>query len=633
MDSINIKLVNLKQQYKNNIRTFYPISYKYSQIDESNENIIESVVHNELSSFYEINDFDKKYESDQSVDKFKEIKDEYVNPTKSISNQVLSGFQDCLIKITSKKKVIIQFKLNGKFIKNLRITNKNYTYTIDIVPYKGILVNCEIDKDSIFEIEFSIIDLCSRVNIWDFETFRVNNYIKIEWDKMYIINLEKRPTRKIDMIKKLENENIKNYEIIKAIDGKNPLTMNEFMQLKKENATNIPTEGHYGCLLSHLDIIKKARYNKLKYVLILEDDVIFENNFLNKLENILVPEFDLLYIGGLIMQEKVFFNEWAFHKSIMGAYAYILPNHMYDVVIEELETMNQCIDICFIQKIQSKYTAILLNDLIKTNIDTSDTSAKNNNMKIMLNNTTNNNIKREFSKYIFNKINYVDHIVWINMDRSVDRRELMNELFQNITIPSTRITAIDGKNDDITKYTLNFKKKLSTYEIACTLSHIKAISYLSELPGKYFLVCEDDISFENLKFFNYNIEHIVTEFKKQKEDNFDILLLQKIYKKKITKNFVDWNRKIYGSACYIISAEGIDKITKFAQYDRYSDSFIINKRLRVADTYIFKYVDTYVYKYNFITTVDNYSEIHNEHLEMHKECNKVQLNVILENIN
>ena len=53
------------------------------------------------------------------------------------------------------------------------------------------------------------------------------------------------------------------------------------------------------------------------------------------------------------------------------------------------------------------------------------------------------------------KINFVDHICWINMDKSIQRKIHMEDILKNINIPNTRIQAIDGKNEDVKKYIKN----------------------------------------------------------------------------------------------------------------------------------------------------------------------------------
>ena len=233
----------------------------------------------------------------------------------------------------------------------------------------------------------------------------------------------------------------------------------------------------------------------------------------------------------------------------------------------------------------------------------------------------------------YNKINFIDHIVWINLKRSDNRCKYMEKLLELIKIPNTRIPAVDGAevtlHDKIPSLTLSH---LSVYELATVFSHIRAISYLSTLPGNYFMVCEDDISLKNLFLFKEDLKEIITN-----SPVFDILQIQKItYFKPIQDIYSKWDDIYYdtgmipGAAAYIISKEGIKNfMTNVARIED-SKFIIINKNIKVADIYVFLYVNTYLYKYNFINTLDKDSEIHKEHLTAHRNSSRYELSRILE---
>ena len=249
-------------------------------------------------------------------------------------------------------------------------------------------------------------------------------------------------------------------------------------------------------------------------------------------------------------------------------------------------------------------------------------------------------IKININKDI-NKINFIDYILWINLDRSVDRFNYMNNLLSNLDIKSKRIEAIDGNNLDI-KSIKNFKvnRILINYEIACTLSHIKAINQCNSLAGNYFMICEDDISFDNLQFFNESIKNIILNCP---DKNFDVLLLYKTYKYELKDLYSKWsdyyddsnyhNNKtvehIAGAVSYIISKNAINKFTNIAKYTENNTFEFINDFIfEVSDIFIFKNLNTYVYKYNYITTLINSSNIHNEHVDYQFECNKKEFELI-----
>jgi GR25 family glycosyltransferase involved in LPS biosynthesis len=224
---------------------------------------------------------------------------------------------------------------------------------------------------------------------------------------------------------------------------------------------------------------------------------------------------------------------------------------------------------------------------------------------------------REYSNNINDnindKINFIDSIIWINLIKSEDRKNYMNNILNNINIPNIRLNAVNGENLSFYKLiNLEYEsKELSKYEIACTLSHIKAIYKLKNIEGTYFMVCEDDISFNNLKYFKKNLKDIILG-----SPEFDILLLNKICDEEINNIYIRWDKSkkdIYSTASYIISKKCVEKICNFVDYNN-MNTFIFHKKINVADIFIYKYVNTYVYKYNFIdihmydSTINNSSE-------------------------
>ena len=77
-------------------------------------------------------------------------------------------------------------------------------------------------------------------------------------------------------------------------------------------------------------------------------------------------------------KKKVFPNRWAFFNSnrIMGAYGYIVKSSIYDIIIEQLEKLEEYVDIFYIKIIQPNFKTIIIDDIIKTDLTSSDTSSK-----------------------------------------------------------------------------------------------------------------------------------------------------------------------------------------------------------------------------------------------------------------
>jgi GR25 family glycosyltransferase involved in LPS biosynthesis len=235
------------------------------------------------------------------------------------------------------------------------------------------------------------------------------------------------------------------------------------------------------------------------------------------------------------------------------------------------------------------------------------------------------------------KINGISKILWINLEDSFDRAKYMNELLENINIPNIRINAIDGrKNNNLVDIIKGIKRKdsLNNKEIACTLSHIKAISSLKNEKGDYFMICEDDIALNNIKHFpnHIDLKYIIDNAPK----NFDILMIYKTSYDTINEIYADWNEynnngtTIYGAVCYIISNRGVNNfINNVSYYDDENKQFIINNNLEfhTSDVFLYKNLKTYVYKYNFITSIDQESTL-DSNLTFYRQSVNFQLDVI-----
>jgi glycosyl transferase family 25 len=92
--------------------------------------------------------------------------------------------------------------------------------------------------------------------------------------------------------------------------------------------------GAVGASQSHLEILKLAKQNNWNNVLILEDDVKwtnFDSNY-NQLENLMKDEWDVCMLGGAYVE-----REGLRVKIAYSGYSYIVRNHYYDKLIQNIE--------------------------------------------------------------------------------------------------------------------------------------------------------------------------------------------------------------------------------------------------------------------------------------------------------
>ena len=143
------------------------------------------------------------------------------------------------------------------------------------------------------------------------------NYI----DKVVYINLNKRPDRR---------------EHIEHVLAKYDITAIRFEAIEHQN-------GLYGCGLSHLEVLKMARDNQWRNVLILEDDIMFNVSSLSFESNISKlftegPEFDVCMLDVNLQKSVPSEKEWL--TRVLYAHcagAYIVKSHYYQTLIDLYE--------------------------------------------------------------------------------------------------------------------------------------------------------------------------------------------------------------------------------------------------------------------------------------------------------
>ena len=117
-------------------------------------------------------------------------------------------------------------------------------------------------------------------------------------DKIIIINLDKDVERMSNCINQLKKYNITNYERYSAIYG-SKLSKDEINSFTTNIGKLIASYSIIGCGISHINIWKKIVKNGIKKTLILEDDFILKDDFLNKFNTVInkSPNFyDIIFL-------------------------------------------------------------------------------------------------------------------------------------------------------------------------------------------------------------------------------------------------------------------------------------------------------------------------------------------------
>lgn len=200
----------------------------------------------------------------------------------------------------------------------------------------------------------------------------LNDYFK----KIYCVNLKRRPERWESAKKEFLNNNL-SVERYEAIDGKYTAPINGLKP------------GEVGCLLSHLNILKKCQEENIDKVLITEDDVQFCDNLNSKFfeyENEL-PEWDILYFGA----NHALCNPYEHSPPIKvtnhvyrilhaySTHAYAVNKSCYQYLIDHISDMTNPLDVMY-SRIQRELRVYLFrphlawqsngySDIMETNVD------------------------------------------------------------------------------------------------------------------------------------------------------------------------------------------------------------------------------------------------------------------------
>jgi GR25 family glycosyltransferase involved in LPS biosynthesis len=180
--------------------------------------------------------------------------------------------------------------------------------------------------------------------------------INVYFDKVYCINLTKRLDRLTSATQEFQKNNII-FERYPAIDG-NQLQPNNYMKL-----------GEFGCLLSHVSVLRNAKENEYEKILITEDDIEFSENFTDRFfEYIkdLPDDWDMFYLGANHALCNKYETNPPIHISnniykvnhAYAAHAYAVNMKCYNLVYKNLIEFKHPVDVVY-SKIQSKLNVYL----------------------------------------------------------------------------------------------------------------------------------------------------------------------------------------------------------------------------------------------------------------------------------
>jgi hypothetical protein len=230
---------------------------------------------------------------------------------------------------------------------------------------------------------------------------------------------------------------------------------------------------------------------------------------------------------------------------------------------------------------------------------------------------------------ILNTIDFldgIDVIYYINLDRSKDRQNTIQEMFKDNVFygkPIQRIEAIDGKNQNEAVYDklIITTKRNTKLEYACLLSHLTTIRTFAESTlYENALILEDDMTIELKKFWRKSLRTVI----ENAPTDWEIIQLCYITGGQLRTEYTlnNYNKNRYGGiasmGAYIINKTAAKKLMA-EMYDPVSNKYKLRDyHTHEADHYLYKVLRTYTYKYPyFIYPTHNTSTLHPEDLNSH----------------
>lgn len=206
-----------------------------------------------------------------------------------------------------------------------------------------------------------------------------------------------------------------------------------------------------------------------------------------------------------------------------------------------------------------------------------------------------------------NKLNNFGPIYVINLKRRQDRRDALLKSFEDFNIKDYHfIDAVDAEKEDLYQYVHQDKlSKTKDVELACTLSHFKAIRFwLENNNSEYALIMEDDLSFETVQYWDFCWE----DFIKSIDFKYNIIQLQIGAMKKID---TDLHTREYWDQCTGLYLIHRDHAKNFIRAHLVGNRYNLPE-FAVADYFLYDNPDTYAVPLFIVNELSYQSDINPE---------------------
>jgi len=210
------------------------------------------------------------------------------------------------------------------------------------------------------------------------------------------------------------------------------------------------------------------------------------------------------------------------------------------------------------------------------------------------------------------KLKGIGPIYCINLDDQPERWEFMENQFKYWEIENyTRVSAYDGREDDLSDILKGrYPEMVTSGEIGCVTSHLKAIKQFYDSGEPYAIMMEDDCDLELVRFWNFTWQ----DFYAKIPYDWDVCQIAIICTGdihiKVHKRFVN----DFSTACYLITRHHAEKLIKLhCRGDKYKLDNGVRPR-PVADDLIYNSGNTYALPLLLYKT-ELGSSIHPDHVD------------------
>lgn len=214
-------------------------------------------------------------------------------------------------------------------------------------------------------------------------------------------------------------------------------------------------------------------------------------------------------------------------------------------------------------------------------------------------------------------------VLWINLDRSVERRAKMEAQLTTHSLKHTRIQAIDAIDTELLNTICIQNPSHSPAVNACICSHLKALQYfLQETSEPRVVIFEDDADFSFTPLIPFDWSHLEAYL----PANWGLIQLAITYLRgrvEHTLTPVNPSKRYYCAAAYMITRESACILLNryySAATGLYS---IINQPFATADSMIVSVPNAYAIP--IFTYGTSESTIHSDHLSWHSRSKHQQL--------